>query len=231
MTQASEQSCFNSMHFSLCTSLGEKPFRCEFEGCNRRFANSSDRKKHSHVHSSDKPYMCKVRGCDKCYTHPSSLRKHMKLHSSSKVLETRLSDGRPADESATEARSTRVPEGGPISSPQPPPAASSQDLPRSPESRDEPTSRSRFHHAFESSVDYSAHRSQPLLEPLLLQRSGYRSPSSQHPCAQAAHAFAQSSRTFPTTSPFHKSLVNGWYTCHSGVDSFPPKQCSNIPTL
>lgn len=60
--------------------LGEKPFRCEFEGCERRFANSSDRKKHSHVHTSDKPYTCKVRGCDKCYTHPSSLRKHMKVH-------------------------------------------------------------------------------------------------------------------------------------------------------
>ncbi|XP_012885330.1 PREDICTED: zinc finger protein ZIC 4 [Dipodomys ordii] len=60
--------------------LGEKPFRCEFEGCERRFANSSDRKKHSHVHTSDKPYLCKVRGCDKSYTHPSSLRKHMKVH-------------------------------------------------------------------------------------------------------------------------------------------------------
>uniref|UniRef100_A0A673INI3 C2H2-type domain-containing protein n=1 Tax=Sinocyclocheilus rhinocerous TaxID=307959 RepID=A0A673INI3_9TELE len=58
----------------------EKPFKCEFDGCDRRFANSSDRKKHSHVHTSDKPYNCKVRGCDKSYTHPSSLRKHMKVH-------------------------------------------------------------------------------------------------------------------------------------------------------
>ena len=60
--------------------LGEKPFRCDFEGCDRRFANSSDRKKHSHVHTSDKPYNCKVKGCDKSYTHPSSLRKHMKVN-------------------------------------------------------------------------------------------------------------------------------------------------------
>lgn len=60
--------------------IGEKPFKCEFDGCDRRFANSSDRKKHSHVHTSDKPYNCKVRGCDKSYTHPSSLRKHMKVH-------------------------------------------------------------------------------------------------------------------------------------------------------
>ncbi|KAG9349567.1 hypothetical protein JZ751_028015 [Albula glossodonta] len=58
----------------------EKPFKCEFDGCDRKFANSSDRKKHSHVHTSDKPYYCKVRGCDKSYTHPSSLRKHMKVH-------------------------------------------------------------------------------------------------------------------------------------------------------
>ena len=62
---------------------GEKPFKCEFEGCDRRFANSSDRKKHSHVHTSDKPYNCKIRGCDKSYTHPSSLRKHMKVHGKS----------------------------------------------------------------------------------------------------------------------------------------------------
>lgn len=58
---------------------GEKPFRCEFNGCERRFANSSDRKKHSHVHTSDKPYNCRIVGCDKSYTHPSSLRKHMKV--------------------------------------------------------------------------------------------------------------------------------------------------------
>jgi len=61
-------------------TAGEKPFRCEFVGCERRFANSSDRKKHSHVHTSDKPYNCRYAGCDKAYTHPSSLRKHIKSH-------------------------------------------------------------------------------------------------------------------------------------------------------
>lgn len=67
------------MNVFLFPSLGEKPFQCEFEGCDRRFANSSDRKKHMHVHTSDKPYLCKM--CDKSYTHPSSLRKHMKVNS------------------------------------------------------------------------------------------------------------------------------------------------------
>uniref|UniRef100_A0AAY5K9T5 C2H2-type domain-containing protein n=1 Tax=Esox lucius TaxID=8010 RepID=A0AAY5K9T5_ESOLU len=59
---------------------GEKPFQCEFTGCERKFANSSDRKKHSQVHTSAKPYDCKAHGCFKSYTHPSSLRKHMKVH-------------------------------------------------------------------------------------------------------------------------------------------------------
>ncbi|XP_037531151.1 zic family member 6 [Nematolebias whitei] len=206
------------------THTGEKPFKCEFEGCNRRFANSSDRKKHSHVHSSDKPYMCKVRGCDKCYTHPSSLRKHMKLHCApNKAHVSKGGDARPGDEDqAAEGRSTQ------ISPPNPP--TSAQDVPMSPESRDELTPRSRFHHTFDS-MDYPAHRAQPLLDPLLLQRGSYRSQSSQYPCSQTGHAFHQTSRTFSSASPFQKSIVNGWYTCHSGVDSFPPKQCSNIPSL
>merc|ERR1712095_192876 len=59
---------------------GEKPFECEVPGCDRKFANSSDRKKHMHVHTTDKPYYCTSRGCDKSYTHPSSLRKHQKIH-------------------------------------------------------------------------------------------------------------------------------------------------------
>ncbi|VDK25571.1 unnamed protein product [Taenia asiatica] len=68
----------NLRTFPLCE--GEKPFLCEFAGCNRRFANSSDRKKHMHAHWNEKPYSCRFRGCTKSYSHPSSLRKHMRVH-------------------------------------------------------------------------------------------------------------------------------------------------------
>ncbi|CAB1333142.1 unnamed protein product, partial [Coregonus sp. 'balchen'] len=50
---------------------GEKPFKCNFEGCDRRFANSSDRKKHMHVHTSDKPYNCKVHESQSSGTSPT----------------------------------------------------------------------------------------------------------------------------------------------------------------
>ncbi|KAI6243760.1 Zinc finger protein ZIC 3-like, protein [Aphelenchoides fujianensis] len=55
---------------------GEKPFNCQARGCTKTFANSSDRKKHMHVHSKSTPYRCAF--CSKKYTHPSSLRKHHK---------------------------------------------------------------------------------------------------------------------------------------------------------
>uniref|UniRef100_A0A914M210 C2H2-type domain-containing protein n=1 Tax=Meloidogyne incognita TaxID=6306 RepID=A0A914M210_MELIC len=57
---------------------GEKPFPCKHPDCPKVFANSSDRKKHQHVHQQRKPYRCDQDGCDKKYTHPSSLRKHLR---------------------------------------------------------------------------------------------------------------------------------------------------------
>ena len=39
---------------------GEKPFPCKFPGCDKRFGNSSDRKKHSYMHNTGKLYACKV---------------------------------------------------------------------------------------------------------------------------------------------------------------------------
>ena len=74
---------------------GEKPFECKVEGCDRRFANSSDRKKHMHVHTTEKPYICTVKGCDKTYTHPSSLRKHLNVnHGKEALLSTKVNESK-----------------------------------------------------------------------------------------------------------------------------------------
>lgn len=94
----------------------------------------------------------------------------------------------------------------------------------SPETRNESTMRSRYHHTFENTLDYSPHRSQSILDPLLLQRGSYRPESVQYPCNQP---FASSHRTFASNSTFQKSIVNGWYTCHNAVDTFSPKHCSS----
>uniref|UniRef100_A0A8C1I7E9 C2H2-type domain-containing protein n=1 Tax=Cyprinus carpio TaxID=7962 RepID=A0A8C1I7E9_CYPCA len=66
---------FNFLFFFFS---GEKPFRCPFEACERRFANSSDKQKHIRVHAPEKQYICMH--CNKSYSHASSLRKHAKVH-------------------------------------------------------------------------------------------------------------------------------------------------------
>ncbi|CAL8356316.1 unnamed protein product [Merluccius merluccius] len=205
------------------THTGEKPFKCEYEGCNRRFANSSDRKKHSHVHSTDKPYMCKVRGCEKCYTHPSSLRKHMKLHCKAYVTKGDDLEKATRSPAATADRREATPSSTVMRAHPPAPSTAtitttsttttttstgqeslSQEIFR------DSTLRSRFHHTFDNSLDYPTHRSQPLLDPVLVQRGGggYRSEVSQYACVQGG--FAPSARTFSSSaSPFQKSIVNG----------------------
>ena len=78
---------------------GEKPFPCEYNGCDRRFANSSDRKKHMHVHSSEKQaYNCRTtqasntnnpnKICNKPYSHPNTIRKHIKVTEEYSPLES-----------------------------------------------------------------------------------------------------------------------------------------------
>ena len=66
--------------FHWLSFLGEKPYACPYEGCNKAYSNSSDRFKHVLTHRVDRPYSCKMPGCNKRYTDPSSLRKHIRAH-------------------------------------------------------------------------------------------------------------------------------------------------------
>ena len=67
------RTCHRCGNFSLI-SLGEKPYACTYEGCNKRFTEYSSLYKHHVVHTQTKPYVCP--SCGKHYRQTSTLAMH-----------------------------------------------------------------------------------------------------------------------------------------------------------
>lgn len=188
---------------------GEKPFKCEFEGCDRRFANSSDRKKHSHVHTSDKPYNCRVRGCDKSYTHPSSLRKHMKVHCKSPGESEEGGDQRDGHNTSFEDNSNP-------SSPEPSPAPTPD---RTSSSADTKPSIQPSQISSNSSSSAPTHHTtnHALHQPVT---SSAHSLHSSHSSLPPPHSMA------PTS---HATNLSEWYVCQSAAGMPTPPSTEHSP--
>ncbi|BHF68958.1 Zinc finger, C2H2 type [Sparganum proliferum] len=59
---------------------GEKPFPCDWVGCNWRFARSDELTRHYRKHTGDRPFQCRV--CQRAFARSDHLTLHMKKHRS-----------------------------------------------------------------------------------------------------------------------------------------------------
>ncbi|KAG2185603.1 hypothetical protein INT44_002396 [Umbelopsis vinacea] len=61
------------------THSGERPHRCEYQDCGKRFSDSSSLARHRRIHTGKRPYKCHDPACGKSFVHKTVLTKHMKM--------------------------------------------------------------------------------------------------------------------------------------------------------
>ncbi|XP_061576757.1 zinc finger protein 143 [Cololabis saira] len=66
------------------SSVGEKSFRCEYEGCGKLYTTAHHLKVHERSHTGDKPYICNFRGCMKKFATGYGLKSHSRTHTGEK---------------------------------------------------------------------------------------------------------------------------------------------------
>jgi uncharacterized Zn-finger protein len=57
---------------------GEKPFRCEFNGCDKNFTTLGHLIDHKRKHSNKRPFVCPV--CKQCFMRSTTLKQHLNRH-------------------------------------------------------------------------------------------------------------------------------------------------------
>src|SRR3990167_9509007 len=61
-----------------------RPYSCSFEGCDYVTASKGHLKRHERVHTGEKPFKCNFEGCDFSCSVKSNLRVHMRTHTGEK---------------------------------------------------------------------------------------------------------------------------------------------------
>lgn len=67
-----------NFHFTVCVSTGEKPFKCKWEGCERRFSRSDELSRHRRTHTGEKRFACPM--CLSRFMRSDHLAKHARRH-------------------------------------------------------------------------------------------------------------------------------------------------------
>jgi zinc finger protein 143/76 len=65
---------------------GDRPFKCDFDGCNKSFTTSYSHKSHIRTHTNERPYICSMDACNKGFKTSGDLQKHRRTHTGLKLM-------------------------------------------------------------------------------------------------------------------------------------------------
>ena len=74
------------------THTGEKPYKCNWEGCNKVYTKRFYLKVHQRAHTGEKPYKCNWEGCSWKFARSGELIRHMRKHTGVKPFKCRHCD-------------------------------------------------------------------------------------------------------------------------------------------
>ncbi|XP_043915215.1 zinc finger protein 143 [Protopterus annectens] len=64
--------------------IGEKAFRCDYDGCGKLYTTAHHLKVHERSHTGDRPYQCDHPGCGKAFATGYGLKSHVRTHTGEK---------------------------------------------------------------------------------------------------------------------------------------------------
>lgn len=67
---------------------GEKPYKCDWNGCDWRFTRSDELTRHSRKHSGDRPFKCPL--CSRSFARSDHLTLHIKRHDNPHSVRSQL---------------------------------------------------------------------------------------------------------------------------------------------
>lgn len=73
-----KRKCLRRNTFFFFPFTGERPFKCDFEGCGKTFTRNEELTRHKRIHTGIRPHACFV--CGKRFGRKDHLKKHMRTH-------------------------------------------------------------------------------------------------------------------------------------------------------
>jgi general transcription factor IIIA len=74
--------CQSYLPYMIVILIAQKPFSCDFEGCDKSFKRKDQLMRHIRSHTGEKNHVCGKDGCGRAFITAAQLQRHINVHGS-----------------------------------------------------------------------------------------------------------------------------------------------------